>query len=166
MIISFQTNWSKYETWSSREDGGVGKHALPPHIATAKVTARRQHKYHPDLSENGAVWKSDNQGFKAAAFIQTSRRGGDMERCGDAERWWNGRFHVLVWWIKIGRDTSGGRDTLGMSNPSPKPDHPALASSTKMIIPITSGCKNQWGLGQQKKLHDSPEAPLKGPTKF
>ena len=28
-----------------------------------------------------------------------------------------------------------------------------------------SSCKNQWGLGQQKKLQDSQETPLKGLTK-
>ena len=31
-------------------------------------------------------------------------------------------------------------------------------------FPLTSGCKNQWGLGQRKKLQDSQVSPLEGPT--
>ena len=31
-------------------------------------------------------------------------------------------------------------------------------------IPINSGRKTQWGLGQQKKLWDYEECPFKGPT--
>ena len=30
-----------------------------------------KNKYHPELLENRAVWKSDNQRFKEATFIQT-----------------------------------------------------------------------------------------------
>ena len=30
--------------------------------------------------------------------------------------------------------------------------------------PIPSGCKKQWGFGQQKKLQHSQETPLKGPA--
>ena len=49
-------------------------------------------KQHPELPENGIVWKSDNQGFKEATFIHTGRRSGDAEmggeawRCGVAQR--------------------------------------------------------------------------------
>ena len=65
------------------EDGGIGKHILPPHTTTAKITTRLQKKYHPDSSENRSVWKSDNQIFKDATFIQTGRKGRDMERQGE-----------------------------------------------------------------------------------
>ena len=34
-----------------------------------------------------------------------------------------------VWWIKI------GRDTLGVRDPSPTPDHPAQGSSARKISP-------------------------------
>ena len=43
-----------------------------------------QNKYHPDSSENRAVYKSNNPGFKEA---HSSKRGdGDMERCAEVER--------------------------------------------------------------------------------
>ena len=32
------------------------------------------------------MWKSDNQGFKDATFIQTGRRGGDAEVRGEVQR--------------------------------------------------------------------------------
>ena len=67
-------------------DGGIGKQASPSHTTTAKITTRLQNKYHPDLSENPAVWKSNNQRFKEATFIQTGRRGGDVERLGEVWR--------------------------------------------------------------------------------
>ena len=57
-----------------------------PHLRAQlqqKNTATLQNKYHPESSENQAVWKSDNQGFKAATFIQTDRKGRDAERHGD-----------------------------------------------------------------------------------
>ena len=42
-------------------------------------------KYHPEPSENRAIWKSDNQGFKEAKFIQTGRRGGDVDMHREAQ---------------------------------------------------------------------------------
>ena len=45
--------------WDSRQDGGIGKHALPPCTTIAKITTGLQNKYHPDLSEKWAVGKSD-----------------------------------------------------------------------------------------------------------
>ena len=48
---------------------------------------------------------------------------------------------------------------------------PASDQTTQPRVPmpgrsasITSGYKIQWGLGQWKKLWDSQESPLKGPT--
>ena len=57
----------------------LGKHALLLCTSTARITSGLQNKYNPDLSENRAIWKSNNQGFKEATFIQTGRRGGDVE---------------------------------------------------------------------------------------
>ena len=57
----------------------MGKHVSPPCTPVAKNTATLQNKYHPELSENRAVWKSNNQGLKEATFIQTSGRGGDTD---------------------------------------------------------------------------------------
>ena len=54
---------------TSGQDGGVGK----LHITTEKIKTRLQNKFHPDSSENQAVWKSDNQGLKEATYIQIGR---------------------------------------------------------------------------------------------
>ena len=62
------------------ENGGVGKHASPLCTTIAKNIAILQKKYYTELSENQAVWKSKNQGFKEAVFIQTSRRGSETQR--------------------------------------------------------------------------------------
>ena len=53
----------------SGQDGGVHKHGSPSCTSTAKITTTLQNKYHPELSENQAVWKSDNQGIKEVTFI-------------------------------------------------------------------------------------------------
>ena len=37
---------------TSGQDGGVGKHGLPPYTTTTKITTRLQNKYHPESSEN------------------------------------------------------------------------------------------------------------------
>ena len=71
---------------TSGQDGGIGKHGLPPHTTTAKITSRLQNKYHPESSENRAVWKSNNQGIKEATFIQIGRRGRDPEKLGEMQR--------------------------------------------------------------------------------
>ena len=70
----------------------------------------------------------------------------------------NGWSHIHMWWVKIGRNTSRVKD------PSHIPDHPAQGSSAKKISPHNLCCKNQWGCRQWKKLQDSQEPPLKGPT--
>ena len=46
------------------------------------------------------------------------------------------------------------RDTLGASDPSPRPDGTAWIPAMGRKIFITSGCKNQWGLGRWKKQLD------------
>ena len=55
-----------------------------------KLQLDSQNKFHPELSENRTVWKSNNQGFKEATFIQMDRRGGGtgrgLERWKDTER--------------------------------------------------------------------------------
>ena len=67
----------------SGQDGGAVKHGSPPRTNTAKITTKLQNNYYyPELPENQAVWKSNNQGIKGVAFIQMGRRGGDTWRCG------------------------------------------------------------------------------------
>ena len=77
--VCFLNNWWKRRARSG-QDGGVGKHTLPPRMTMAKITTRLQNKYHPELSENWAVRKSNNQGFKEATFIQMGRMGRDVQR--------------------------------------------------------------------------------------
>ena len=52
----------------------------------AKITTRLQNKYHGDLSENQAVWQSDNQVLKEATFIQMDRSGGNSETCREVQK--------------------------------------------------------------------------------
>ena len=80
LIIEYTYNY-KYTAGNgtSGHDAGIGEWTLPPCTTTAKITTRLQNKYHPDSSENQAIWKSDNQGFKEATFTQTCRMGGDTE---------------------------------------------------------------------------------------
>ena len=42
---------------------------------------------------------------------------------------WNRQSHIHVWWRKIGKDTSG------VSDPSPRPAHTAQGSSARKISP-------------------------------
>ena len=77
--------------------------ASHPHTIIEKITSRLHSKQHSEPSENRAVWKSNNQGFKEATFIQKSRRGRDMERQEEVqswgsgmERWWDWQSHIHV----------------------------------------------------------------------
>ena len=71
-------NKSVFHTAS--QDGGVGKHGLPTPTTTAKITTKLQNNYHPQSSENQAVWKSNNKGIKEVTFIQTRTRDADTEQ--------------------------------------------------------------------------------------
>ena len=46
-------------------------------LAQPKGQQQFKNKKQPELTENRAAWKSDNQGDKEETFVQTSRRGGD-----------------------------------------------------------------------------------------
>ena len=71
------------------------------------------------------------QGFKeatltrhvgvVASWRQVERY--DVVRHGQAVQQWNRWPHIHGWWIKI------KRDTLGVSNPRPRPDHKTQGSS-------------------------------------
>ena len=50
---------------------------------------------------------------------------------------------------------------MGVSDPSRRPDCTAQGSSEGKVK-VTSVCKNQWGLGQWKKLPVSQESLFKG----
>ena len=117
------------ETFS--RDGGIGEHTLPPYTTTAKIITRLQNKYHPELSGNPAVWKSDNQGFKEATFIQMGRRAETQrgtEKWSGTERQWKGQPHIHLWIITR-------KDTLGTRNASRRPDCPVQGSRAGKINP-------------------------------
>ena len=67
------------------EDAGISKHGSPPDKTTAKITTKIQNNYHPESSENRAIWKFNNQGIKEVTFIQMGRRV-EMLRHRDAEQ--------------------------------------------------------------------------------
>ena len=77
--------------------------------------------------------------------------GRDGERGGAAGLVWGGG--------RTGSPTfTGGGDQLG-GYLGPKPDQPAAQDSSA----ITTGSKHQWRGGQQNKMLDYQENPLKGP---
>ena len=59
------------------QDGGIGRHTLPPCTTKRRTTTHLKNKKQPEWTENQAVWKSNNQGVKEETFIQASRRGGE-----------------------------------------------------------------------------------------
>ena len=73
MILSITIWLFKYKIpkQTSGQGGGIGKHTSPLHTTIAKNIATVQNKYHPELSENQAVWTSNNQGSKEITFIQS-----------------------------------------------------------------------------------------------
>ena len=54
------------------QDGRIGRHCAFSH--SQKDNNKFKNKKQPELTENGTVWKSDNQVVKEETFIQTSRR--------------------------------------------------------------------------------------------
>ena len=62
---------------ASGQDGGVGRHTVPPRTTKRQTTTIKKKKQNPELTENRTVWKPDNQRVKEETFIQTSRRGRD-----------------------------------------------------------------------------------------
>ena len=64
---------------TSSRGGGIGKHCSPTSTIPPKITTRPQNNYHSKLSENQAVWKSDNHGTEEVTFIQMDKRGGDAK---------------------------------------------------------------------------------------
>ena len=77
MNINVQAFLKKLILGTSGQDGGIGRHTVPPCTTKRRTTTSLKTKKSPDLTENQTVWKSDNQGDKEETFIQTGRRGGD-----------------------------------------------------------------------------------------
>ena len=64
---------------------GLGKQCSHPHTIKAKTITKLQNNYHPELSENQAVWQSNNQELKSHSFRRVG--GAEMQRCRDMETW-------------------------------------------------------------------------------
>ena len=60
------------------QDGGTGKHILPPCTTKRRTTANLKTKNNPNC-QNRTVWKSNHQGVKVETFIQTGRRGRERQ---------------------------------------------------------------------------------------
>ena len=69
----------------------------------SKNYTRLQNNYHPESSANQAVWKSDNQGIEEVTFIQTGKRGRDVEMPGKALRHGMGGPTAMYDGLKSGR---------------------------------------------------------------
>ncbi|KAF6095114.1 hypothetical protein HJG60_012086 [Phyllostomus discolor] len=89
--------------------------------------------------------KSPSSRWVGGAEMETRWRGEEVWR-EVVRQWWQWNAHgeslIHVWWIKI------CQDTLGVSDPSPRPDCIVQYSSTRKMNLHNSGCKNQWGLKQ------------------
>ena len=129
---------------------------MPPSTTTAKLTTRLQNNDHPELSENQAVWKSKNQGFKETTFIQMGRRSRDAETCRQVER------HGEVW--------RGGEEQRGTETQSGA----QRCGDTKWVVPhLHVVDKNQqgylWSKGSQaqtKPLAEGFSVRKVSPHKF
>ena len=85
LTLSFQhcspLNFCSDEKYNktSGQDGGIGKHGLPTHTTTAKVTTKLWNNYHPESSENWAVWKSKelkiSHSFRWGVGVEVHRHG-------------------------------------------------------------------------------------------
>ena len=67
----------KTSRWTSGQDGGIGRHTVPPRTTKIRTTTNLKTKKQPELPENRTVGKSNNQAVKGETFIQTGRRGRD-----------------------------------------------------------------------------------------
>ena len=110
----------------TREDGGVGKHALPPCTTTEKITTRPQNntQNHQKIKLNGSPTTKDLKKPHSFRWV-----GGGVETWCGLERQQNRQSHIHMWWIKLRTDTSGARD------PIPRHDHTAQGSRDRKMNP-------------------------------
>ena len=80
-------------TFTSSQDGGIGRHTVPPRTTKRGTTTDLKNKNQPELPENQTVWKSDNQGVKEETFIQIGRRGRDGQ-LGRKDSWQGGSWQT------------------------------------------------------------------------
>ena len=65
-----------YKSWTSGQDGGVGRYTLPSCTIKRRTMTNLKTKKQPELPENQTAWNSDNQ---EETFIQSGRRGRDRQ---------------------------------------------------------------------------------------
>ena len=65
----------------------------------------------------------------SSRWVGEAEMGAGAERtwCESSSSQWEERSHIHMWWIKI------RKDTWGVSDPSPRPDHEAQGSSARKI---------------------------------
>ena len=104
------------------------------HLLT-KPQQKLQQNYKTNITQNHQ--KIEPYEYKTADKLKKSRSSRQvagvetwrcMERCREVETW-NGWSHTHMWWIKIGRDSLGVRDS------SPTSDHTAQGSSARKLHP-------------------------------
>ena len=78
-------------------------------LAQPKEGQQFKNKKQPELTENRAVWKSDNQGDKEETYIQTGRRGRDGQP-GREDLWQGGSWQTQRGgglWSRASHSSSG-----------------------------------------------------------
>ena len=101
---------------------------MPPRTTKRRTTTNL--KKQPELPENQTAWKSDNQGVKEEAIIQTSRRGReDLWQGGGS---WTQRGGEL--WSRVGKAAAGSKAAAG--GPGDIPRNPGLQHGE--IMPQTT----------------------------
>ena len=91
----------------------------------------------------------DAETHRVAWIGGEAHRGGEMDKCTETQRcteMWNKQSHIHMWWIKI------RRDTLGLRDPSHRPDHLAQDSSDREISPHNFWLYKPVGLGVVEEI--------------
>ena len=88
----------KVRDMTPRQDGGIGRHTVPPHTTKRRTTTNLKIEKQPELTENQTVCKSDNQGDKEETLTRTGRRGGEDTQQGGGLRTGRPHIHVQINW--------------------------------------------------------------------
>ena len=78
LCLILKVTASEMNDLTSGQDGGEGRHTVPPQTTKIRTTTNFKKQLEP--TENQTVWKSDNQGVKEETLIQTCRRGRDGQQ--------------------------------------------------------------------------------------
>ena len=144
-VMIFYSYFPKILRETSGQDGGVGKHGMPPCTTTSKLqlNSRTSITQTIKIKLNGSLTITEWKKPHSHRLVGEEK----TQRCGMSCP------PPPLWWIKI---REGYLESEGFHARPPR-----QCSSTRKISPITSGCKNQQGLSQWKKLLDFQIVPLK-----